>query len=82
MSKKLSKRGKLYLVNGICFLFLAGMYIFRAVMRQDTPIFILLLIMCTFTFFSLIVYYLSIIADAMSKRYHDRTEDENKPKTK
>ena len=36
MRKKLSKRGKLYLVNGICFLFLAGMYIFRALTRQDT----------------------------------------------
>lgn len=83
MRKKLSKRGKLYLVNGICFLFLAGMYIFRAITRQDTPIFILLLIMCGFTFFSLIIYYLSIIADAISQRYKDRmAEEEKKPKTK
>lgn len=81
--RKISKRAKLYLVNGICFLFLAGMYIFRALTRQDTPIFLLLLIMCGFTFFSLIVYYLSIIADAISRRYKDRmAEEEKDPKTK
>lgn len=37
-----------------------------------------ILALCGFVMFSLIVYYLSIIADAIGKRYKDRMADETK----
>lgn len=52
-------------------------------MLMSVSLFLLVLLMCGFTFFSLIVYYLSIIADAISRRYKDRmAEEEKDPKTK
>ena len=81
--RKISKRAKLYLANGICFCSLAGMYIYCSIMLMSVSLFLLVLLMCGFTFFSLIVYYLSIIADAISRGYKDRmAEEEKAPKTK
>lgn len=81
--RKISKRAKLYLANGICFCSLAGMYLYCSIMLMPVSLFLLVLLMCGFTFFSLIVYYLSIIADAISRRYKDRmAEEEKAPKTK
>lgn len=85
MKKKLSKRGKLFLANGIAVIvfFIIG----YGAALGETPFddwfrvfslyFVLLQVL--FTFFSLIVYYLSIIADALNKKYAEQ-EKENKDK--
>lgn len=66
--KHMSKRAKLWLANILCFVACVGAVFFEmatmGVMRPLTYI----CIQCAFTFFSLIVYFLSIIADALSGR--------------
>lgn len=69
--KKLSKRGKLFLANGLALLaFVIGVFynwfVLDRVPILTVPSYIIL--MCAFAFFSLIVYYLSIIADALDRR--------------
>ena len=67
----LSKRGKLFLANGIALLvcIAAVFYMWFALGNPPTvTIPNYLVLMCAFTFFSLIVYYLSIIADALDGR--------------
>lgn len=69
--KRLSKRGKLFLANGIALLvcIAAVFYMWFALGNPPTvTIPNYLVLMCAFTFFSLIVYYLSIIADALDGR--------------
>lgn len=84
--KRLSKRAILYLVNGLFFVGMTAFLFMPATVHRlgNSTIAALILILAQglFTFFSLFIYYFSIIADAMSKRYQNRTEDENKPKTK
>lgn len=88
MKKKLSKRVLLYLTNAIFFIVLIGAYfIFLAsedIFRRNIPdiifevfviLFKYLLIQCAFTLFSLIVYYLSIMADALNKKYKEQEKD-------
>ena len=71
MKKKfhLSKRGKLYLANGIALgIFLLMMlldWISSSAMHPGATWRIYLILQCIFTFCSLIIYYLSIIADAL-----------------
>lgn len=82
----LSKRAKLYLVNGIFFvILLVVFFVHLAANPTLTYMMVLIYIMslCLFVMFSLVVYYLSIIADAISRRYKDRMAGEEKdPKTK
>lgn len=82
----LSKRAKLYLVNGIFFvILLVVFFVHLAANPTLTYMMVLIYIMslCLFVMFSLVVYYLSIIADAISRRYKDRmAEEEKDPKTK
>lgn len=88
MKKKLSKRGILFLTNAIFFIVLIGAYfiflasedIFRrylidTVFEILVILFKFLLIQCAFTLFSLIVYYLSIMADALNKKYKEQEKD-------
>ena len=64
----LSKKGKLYLANIVFFIILMGSYLFQViVMRTTIPDFFLyFIVQMIFTLVSLIVYFLSIIADAVS----------------
>ncbi len=74
----LSKRGKLFLANGIALLvcIAAVFYMWFALGNPPTvTIPNYLVLMCAFTFFSLIVYYLSIIADALNSRNKRNNHD-------
>lgn len=82
MKRKLSKRAKLYIANGVCFLILVFCTLYMWIVGDsgihysptDTiPMYVIL--QCAFTFFSLIVYYLSIIADAFSHKNRKKEED-------
>ena len=77
--KKWSKRKKLYAVNIAMLLFIVGTIMFRWSVLLIPPynIFSYTLVQVAFTIFSLIVYYLSIIADAISSR-KDAREKEGK----
>lgn len=77
--KKWSKRKKLYAVNIAMLLFIVGTIMFRWSVLLIPPyyIFSYTLVQVAFTIFSLIVYYLSIIADAISCR-KDAREKEGK----
>ena len=82
----LSKRAKLYLANGIFFVILVVVF-FIHLAADPTLTYMMILVyimsLCLFVMFSLVVYYLSIIADAISRRYKDRmAEEEKAPKTK
>ena len=77
--KKWSKRAKLYAVNIAMLLFIVSTIMFRwsALLIPPYNIFSYTLVQVAFTIFSLIVYYLSIIADAISGR-KDAREKEGK----
>jgi len=85
MKKKLSKKGKLYLVNGI-FLVLAIIFGYVDVLLNvngSFRVFLLIvfkyiLIQCAFTLMTLIVYYLSIMADALDRGYKKEKDKESK----
>ncbi len=64
----LSKKGKLYLANIVFFIILMGSYLFQViVIKLEIPDFFLyFVVQMSFTLVSLIVYFLSIIADAVS----------------
>lgn len=84
--KKLTKRGKLFLANILCFVVIIciAMHIWGTMGNEVSPIFIwprYLILQCAFTFFSLIVYYLSIIADALSRKRSGQNEPEDKDGT-
>lgn len=71
--KHMSKRAKLWLANILCFvvIVIASIHIWLTLGNEFIPLFVwpwYIAIQCTFTFFSLIVYFLSIIADALSGR--------------
>lgn len=71
--KRLTKRGKLFLANILCFvvIVIASIHIWLTLGNEFIPLFVwpwYVAIQCTFTFFSLIVYFLSIIADALGGR--------------
>ena len=78
---KLSKRAKLFLANGVFFIVLLVVIVIHFMM-DDLMVYVYMLAyilaLCGFVMFSLIVYYLSIIADAIGKRYKDRMADETK----
>lgn len=86
MKKKfhLSKRGKLYLANGIAFAIIIGMVLYEWIFfgSEHSPGHTwmkYLILQCIFTFCSLIIYYLSIIADALcGKGAKKDGEDGNK----
>ena len=75
--KKWSKRKKLYAVNIAMLLFIVGTIMFRWSVLLIPPynIFSYTLVQVAFTIFSLIVYYLSIIADAISGRKDVREKE-------
>ncbi len=77
---KLSKRGKLYLVNGIFLAFILLLVFWETVMfkhRFMTEVFLkYTIIQCIFTFFSFIIYYVSIITDAICSKYNYTKNDE------
>lgn len=77
--KKLSKRAKLFLANGIFSVVLAVFLILACtafLYGFSFAIVFFLSIQCFFTFMSLIVYYLSIVADALNRRYKEGEERE------
>lgn len=74
----MSKRAKLFLVNIIAFILLFCCYMFDWAVNGRLPnetTLQYLLIMCAFTFCSLIVYYLSIIADALKRGRSGKNDD-------
>lgn len=81
-SSKLSKRAKLYLANGIFFVFLIIFALLWTGMSRELDLVIYLIILCMFIFFSLIVYYLSIIADAVSGKAAEREAEEQERRQK
>lgn len=81
--RKLTKKGILYLINGIFFAIILLLFFLKCAMETHTAagIFIvydawiwILLIQCAFSILTLIVYFLSIIADAISNKYNDKKE--------
>lgn len=93
MKKKLSKRGALFLANGIfagiwlivyfLYLFSEGYYNYNVFIDFLNPVFEMFFILfcfvlaqCVFTFLTLIVYYLSIMADALNKKYKEQEDKE------
>ena len=84
--KHMSKRAKLWLANILCFVVIIciAMHVWGTMGNAVSPIFIwprYLILQCAFTFFSLIVYYLSIIADALSRKRSGQNEPEDKDGT-
>ena len=79
----MSKRAKLFLVNIIAFLLLFCCLMFdwaiKSIPPSDTML-QYLIIMCAFTFCSLVVYYLSIIADALNRARADKNDSDRQPK--
>lgn len=72
MKRRLSKRCKLYLINGIAAVVLCIFYILISLFAHEfslVRLFIYLILQCGFTLLSLIIYYISIIADSMTNRY-------------
>lgn len=85
MKKKfhLSKRGKLYLANIIALVVIIGMVFyewvgFGSAHSPGHTWMKYLILQCIFTFCSLIIYYLSIIADALrgDDKKKDRTDSQ------
>lgn len=79
-NKKLSKRGKLYLANIIALILNIIFALFNYWLDTSNYIGIALshtLIQCAFAFLSLIVYYLSIITDALSARNNKDEKNNN-----
>ena len=73
--KKLSKRGKLYVANIVAFAVMIMFLTFEWAVNGYGPHLTALkylLIQCAFTFLSLIVYYLSIMADAMTANIKEK----------
>lgn len=71
--KPMTKNKKFWLANILCFVVIAivAMFIWITAGPAYSPLYIwprYILIQCAFTFFSLIVYFLSIIADALGGR--------------
>ncbi|MBQ9081499.1 MAG: hypothetical protein IJY26_02545 [Clostridia bacterium] len=76
MKNKISKKGILFIANIIAFLILFLVFWAEWIIFSKGPhltIFPLLVYQCLFTFMSLIVYYLSIIADVLSGKYKEKT---------
>lgn len=79
----MSKRAKLFLANIIAFLVLFCCLMFDWIVNTNLPnetTLQYLLIMCAFTFCSLIVYYLSIIADALKRPRSDKKDNSHQTK--
>ena len=79
----MSKRAKLFLVNIIAFILLFCCYMFDWAVNGNPPnetTLQYLLVMCAFTFCSLVVYYLSIIADALKRSRSDKKDSDRQPK--
>lgn len=79
----MSKRAKLFLANIIAVILLFCCYMFDWAVNGRLPnetTLQYLLIMCAFTFCSLIVYYLSIIADALKRSRSDKKDNDRQPK--
>ena len=92
MKNKLSKRGVLFLVNGVFFvvtvtvyfLCLYGLGYFNYNPKIDDIgviyeilflLFRYMLAQCIFTFLSFVVYYLSIMADTLNKKYKEKIKE-------
>lgn len=78
--KRFSKRAKLFLANGIFFVVLL-VIVYCHLNMNPAFVYVSMLgyvmALCIFVVFSLIVYYLSIIADAMKQRYLKSVEKEH-----
>lgn len=78
--KKLTKRGKLYLANIIAFVFVIAFFVIDSGVLYNNifeSIYKSVAVQCIFTFLSLIVYYISIIADALSARNNKDEKNNN-----
>lgn len=78
--KKLSKRGKLYLANIIAFVFVTAFFVIDSGVLYNNifeSIYKCVAVQCIFTFLSLIVYYISIIADALIARNNKDEKNNN-----
>lgn len=78
--KKLSKRCKLYLANIIAFVFVIAFFVIDSGVLYNNifeSIYKCVAGQCIFTFLSLIVYYISIIADALSARNNKDEKNNN-----
>lgn len=85
MKKKLSKRAKLYIANGIFFVFAIVFCFFDIMYHADNNFAIIFVVafkylvaQCGFILMSLIVYYLSIMADALDRGYKKEEDKDNK----
>ena len=80
--KGLTKRNNLYLENGVFFgvliIFLVVFTLFSHGPLSLKRVFIYILIQCAFTLMTLIVYYLSIMADALDRGYKKEEDKESK----
>ena len=79
-NKKLSKRGKLYLANIIAFVFVIAFFVIDSGVLYNNifeSIYKCVAVHCIFAFLSLIVYYISIIADALSARNNKDEKNNN-----
>ena len=76
--KPLSKRAKLYIVNAAAFVFVVFYFMFDSGIMYTNFLFSLIksvLLQSGLTFLTLIIYYLSIIADAFSHKNRKKEED-------
>lgn len=77
----MSKKVKLILINIISVLLIFGAFMFEWAVLGHLPhntYWVCVLVQCGFTFMTLIVYYLSIVADALNKKYREREEKDKK----
>ena len=81
--RKLSKKGILYLINGVFFAIVFLIFYVKCAFEFHTGfgIFLtcdvwlkILILQSIFAFGSCIIYFLSIIADAISNKYNDKKE--------
>ena len=84
--KKLSKRAVLYISNGIAFIIIAAEVIIQTITSTPYDIVEYLLYMFIFLILSLVIYYLSVISEALDtnedKNAQNRIQNKNNSKRK
>lgn len=73
---RISKRAKLYIAVGVFLIVWVAFAVLWSSFTFTLPIIVYILGFLGFVFFSLIVYYLSIIADAVSGKAAEREAEE------
>ncbi|MBO5782889.1 MAG: hypothetical protein J6R24_01965 [Clostridia bacterium] len=77
MQNKMSKKAILWIANIVAFFILFVVLWAEWIIFGKAPhltVFPLMVYQCLFTFMSLIVYYLSVIADVLSGKYKEKTK--------